>query len=93
MLEKLWSGDLLLVPWLGSEVLQRTPNTLHFDGINYERPHSKVLEASLPDVPTVFHFNGLSCYSLFFPNSGSIFTSTATTNPGIVAAITQRKKF
>ena len=30
---------------------------------------------------------------LFFPNSGSIFTRPVTMNPGIVAAITQRKKF
>ena len=29
--------------------------------------------------------------SFFFPNSGSIFTSAVTMNPGIVAAMTQRK--
>jgi len=29
--------------------------------------------------------------SFFFPNSGSIFTRPVTMNPGIVAAMTQRK--
>ena len=30
-------------------------------------------------------------YVFFFPNSGSIFTRPVTMNPGIVAAMTQRK--
>jgi len=41
-------------------------------------------------VPTSAYCCGCST---FFPNSGSIFATAATINPGIVAINTQRKKF
>ena len=66
---------------------------MEYWNIGYNRMEVKKTEFDLvsPFLVCSHHSIIPNPYVFFFPNSGSIFTSAVTMNPGIVAAMTQRK--